>query len=67
MAATPTNTRSPPTAVLKPHRRAFSHVVEERFDSAAIEQKAGACEDAGIRLKLSLTEVCFDDVKLVKN
>lgn len=61
-------------------------MVEERFDSAAIEQKAGACEDAGIRLKLSLTllllaaataraaaerwpppEVCFDDVKLVKN
>jgi len=30
-------------------------MVEERFDSAAIEQKAGACEDAGIRLKLSLT------------
>jgi hypothetical protein len=60
-------------------------MVEERFDSAAIEQKAGACEDARIRLKLSLTllllavrahaaaerwpppEVCFDDVKLVKN
>jgi hypothetical protein len=62
-------------------------MVEERFASAAIEQKAGACEDAGIRLKLSLTlllaaaaatahaaaerwpppEVCFDDVKLVKN